>query len=156
MLDDAAINLVQERGHEIGHGVGGDGLPALHALVQLQLETRQRGHDEEVAMEVGHRFLDQVDLEVGVPVGLQQVRADHGLMKVGRHLGDEQPVVGVDVGLPILGVPAVHGVAQLVGQGIYAVQVVLVIHEDERLRAVGAAAVGAAGLPRRLVDVHPT
>ena len=106
-------------------------------------------------MEVGHRLLDQVDLEVGVPIGLQQVRADHGLMKVGRHLGDEQPVVGVDVGLPILGVPAVHGVAQLVGQRAHAEDVVVVAHEDEGMGAGHAHRERAHPLAAVGIDVHP-
>jgi hypothetical protein len=46
-------------------------LPALHALVDFQLELRQDGHDKEVTVEIGKRFLEQADLKLRIVVRFQ-------------------------------------------------------------------------------------
>ena len=92
------------------HRVGGQRIAALHPFVAVQLEACQSRHDEEVAVEVGHRFGDHLQLEVGIMFRLQQMRAQQGLVEVRGHLGHKQRVVAVDRGLRLPGKIGVHGV----------------------------------------------
>ena len=114
--------------------------------MRLQLEARQRRHDEEVAVVVGHGLLDQGDLEGGVGLSAEQVVAHHGLVEVGSHLGDEERVAAVDKGLEQAAVVGVQRVPQLVRQRAQAEHVIGVAHHDEGHGALGAAGEGALAL----------
>ncbi len=141
-----AVPLLEEIGGQVDHAGGVDGSAALHPPVHLQLEARQRGHDEEIAVEVRHGLLHQGQLEVGIVLRAEEVVPHQGLMEVGGHLGHEEGVVAIDVGLMRPGHEGVHRMAGLVRQRAEAEDVVGVAHEDEGLCVVGAAGEGALAL----------
>ena len=151
-----SVDLEHQLGHQVVQVVGGQGAAALDLLVDLELEARERRHDEEVAVEVRHRLFDHRELKGGVGRRGQQVAAREGLVHVRRDLGLEQPVVRVDIGLRAPRVVRVHGVAELVSQGAHRVDVVVVAHEDERPRVHCAGREGAHALALVGVDVDPT
>ncbi len=72
-VDLLAVDLAHQVGHQVVEVAGRDRAAALDAFVDLQLQPRERGHDEEVAVEVGHRLLDDGDLEVRIVVRIEQV-----------------------------------------------------------------------------------
>ena len=79
---------------------------------------------------------------------------EQGLVAGGGHLGHEDHIVPVHGGLRLVGQIGVDRVAQLVGQGEHAVQVVLVIQENIGVdHRAGHIASGA--LARILVHVDP-
>src|SRR5690348_9339478 len=51
--------LAEKVSHQLDHRVGGQCLSLLDALVCLQLEACQGGHDEEITVEISHGFLEQ-------------------------------------------------------------------------------------------------
>ena len=130
-----AVAFGEEVGHQPDHVIGAQPLAALFALVHLQLEARQRGHDEEVAVEVRHCLFDHCNLEGRVGLVGEQVRPHHRLVEVRGHFGDEQRVVAVEHRLVLPGQIRVHGVAELVGQRAQAEHLVSVAHHDEGVRA---------------------
>ncbi len=150
-----SIALREQVGGDAAEDVGAEGRAALGAGVRRQLELRQGGHDEEVAVVVGHRLFDQRDLQVAVGLGAEQVVAHHGLVEVGRHLGHEQAVAAIDERLRPPRVVRVQRVAQLVRQRAQAEHVVLIRHHDERPRAVGAAGERALALAAVARPIHP-
>ena len=150
-----AVDLEHEVGHKAVQIIGRQRGAALDALVDLELKARERGHDEEVAVEVGHRLFDHRELQRRVGGRGQQVTAGQRLVHVRRHLGLEQPVVGVHVRLRSARVVGVHRVPELVSQGAHRVDVVVVAHEDEGPRVHGAGGEGAHALALVGIDVDP-
>ena len=136
--------------------VGGHAFAALETLMHIQLEARQRGHDEEVAKEVAKGFFQQVELELrDRRCVLKQVRAHHGLMEIRCDLGHKQRIVAVDRRLILEGEIGVHGMAELVRQRAEAEQIVVIAHHDERMRARRSARKRAAYLALIRIHIHP-
>jgi len=141
--------------HQRDHVIGREALAAFHPLMRLQLEARQRGHDEEVAVEVGHRLLDEPDLESGVGLRAQQIIPHERLMEVGGHLCHKHRILRIDEGLRFPGEIGVHGVPQFMGQRAQAEDVVIVAHHDEGIGSGPAGGKGAGALALVGEHVHP-
>ena len=84
-----AVAFGKEIGHQLDQGVGGEGLPLFHPFVNFQLKASQGGHDEKVAVEIGHRLFNERNLEVGIGLGAEEVVAHQGLIEVGGDFGRE-------------------------------------------------------------------
>src|SRR5438067_1882683 len=65
--------LPEELCHQADHAIGRQCVTALDAFMDLQLKTRQRRHNEEVPVEVGHSLFDEGNLEVSIWIDPQQV-----------------------------------------------------------------------------------
>ncbi len=151
----APISIGKEISHQIDHTLRAEPLPALHPLVNLQLKSRQRGHNEEVPVEVGHSLLDHTDLERHIVAGLEQIVANNGLVEVRGHLGDEERIVTVEERLGFPREIGVHRVSQLVRQGAQAEKIVIVVHHDERMHALPARRESSGRLTLIGVDINP-
>ena len=154
-LDLAAVALGEQVGDDLDQGARGHRLAALDAVVQLELEPRQRRHHEEVAIEVRHRLVDDGDGQLGLGVLGQQVGPHQRLVQVRGDLGHERRVAGVHVRLGVPGEPRVHRVAELVGQDARAAQVLGVVQADERLGQGRAGRERPRPLAAGRVDVDP-
>src|SRR5690349_10800963 len=75
--------LAEKVRHQLDHRVCGESLALLDALVCLQLEACQGGHDEEITVEISHCFLEQSQLKRFARVCLEQVRPRHCLAEIG-------------------------------------------------------------------------
>ena len=81
-IDLGSEDLEHQVRHQFVESVGGECDAPLHALMDLELQPRERRHDEEVAIEVGHRLFDDSDLERGVGLRREQVTARKRLVHV--------------------------------------------------------------------------
>ena len=127
----AAETFAEQVRHQFDHRIGGEGLSLFNALMRLQFEAGEGGHDEEVAMEVIHGFFEQGDLEIFVRVGLEQMSAGHGLIKVRSGLCDNGRVSIVDHRLGAAGVIGVHGMTQLMRERAHTADVICVAHQNK-------------------------
>jgi len=83
------------------------------------------------------------------------VRLQQGLVGGGGDLRQEQGIIRAGIGLLLVGIEAVHGVAQLVRQGVDGIQVFVVVEQNVRMHAVHAPGIGARGFTLVFVHIHP-
>ena len=65
-VDLRTVDLHHQIRHQLVQVVGGQGASAFDTLVDLELQSRERRHDEEIPVEVRHRFFDHRDLKGGL------------------------------------------------------------------------------------------
>ena len=85
----------------------------------------------------------------------QQIFHQQDLVAGGSHFRHEDPVTGVHGRLAMVGVPGVHGVAQLMDQGEQIVHIACIVQQDIGIAVIGSGGVGAAALAFILVHVNP-
>lgn len=85
----------------------------------------------------------------------EEVAHQQHLVAGGGDLRHKDDVVARAGGLVLAAVVAVQRVAHLVGEGELAVEVVLVVEQDVRVRIAVAGGVGSAALTDVLIDVNP-
>ena len=139
---------------DLAQALGGQGLAALRKLVDLQLELREHGLAVQRGAELLQEIVDEHRPLLLVAGLFQQVLHQQGLVAGRGHLRHEEDVLGVDRGLVLRAEVGVHGVAHLVGQGELAVEVVLVVEQDEGVDRA-ADGVGAGALALVFIDIHP-
>ena len=84
--------------------------------MHFEFESRQCGHDQKIAMKVGHRFLDHINLKHGIRVAVEKVGAHHRLVKVGGYLSYKNGVIAIHCRLVLPGEVRVHGMPQFMRQ----------------------------------------
>ena len=134
--------------------VGGQGLAFLDGGVCQEFEL-----SEEHLAEDGRADLLEVEVEIVEALApfcmLEHVLEQQVLVRRGGDFGAEDGVFGVGEVLLLAAVPAVHGVAHLVGEGAHGFVGVVPAHEHEGVDAVDAPGVGAAALALVLAAVDP-
>ena len=106
------------------------------------------------ALELLQEVVDEPGPAALVRGVLEQVLHEQGLVAGGGHLGHKDHIVPVHRGLISVGQVGVDRVAQLMGQGEHAVQVVLIVQENIGVNH-GAGHVSPGALARILVHVDP-
>lgn len=81
-FDFIAIPFFEEVSEHVGEAISIEGATLFDCFVDSEFEAGEGGHEEEVAMEIGHSFFDDGDLELGVVIGFEEVGTDEGLVKV--------------------------------------------------------------------------
>jgi len=134
-----AIVPPEEVSVELGQGVCGQGLALLRRPVDGQLEVRELGLPEDRALEPVEVAHEQGEPRVVVLDRLEHPVDQQGLVEGGGHLRHEGRVVGGGIGLGLVGVEAVQGVAQLVGQGTDVAELAVEVEQDVGVHVVAAA-----------------
>src|SRR5690625_5232941 len=150
-----SVRFTEQSCRNVVQRVGGKSFPPLDCFVYFEFEAGECRHDEEVAVQVVERFLDDGDLELGVVVLLKQMREQQRLVEVGSGLSDHHAVTRVDGRLVRHGQLGVHGMSKLVRQCAQPAGSVVVAHHDEGLGAGGVGSESALPLAPVRVDVDP-
>ncbi len=130
-------------------------MPASARGVSFALELGEHGLANQGATNRLELLVDDVEPHERVTGALEQVVRQKRLVGGGGDLGDEQRVTAVRVRLRALRVERMHAVTRLVSEREHAVDLALPVHQDERVGAVRAGAVGAATLALAFDDVDP-
>ena len=129
-----SVELVPELFEAVGGGVSTFG----GAFVDFALKGGEHRLAVYGGADVFEAAVEQVEALFPV-VGLgEEAGEEEHFVRRRCHLGCEDAVVCCRVGLVSARVPAVHGVAHFVDEREHVVEVVGVVHEDVRMRAVGA------------------
>ena len=128
-----AVGLGEQVCHESDQVSRGQAASGLHPRVGFQLESRERRHDEEVSVEIGHGLFEQGNAEISIGLGLEEVRADERLVEVRCNLGKKDRIARVDERLGSPCIVRVERVAELVRERAEAPEVIAVAHDDERM-----------------------
>ena len=154
--DGAAIVLLVEVQVGVAQGVLGQGLTLLCHVVSHELELSELGLAEAGGLDHVHVVGQKILLEAGILGLLQEVLEQQHLVDGAGHLGHEDPIACLLLGLSLLGVVGVEGVTHLVGDGEDVVGGGLVVEQNVGVRqTVSAGRVSAASLALGLLHVDP-
>ena len=152
----AAVILLVEVQVGVAQGVFGQGLTLLGHIVGQELELGELSLTEAGGLDHVHVVGQQILLEVCVLGLLQEVLEEQHLVDGAGHLGHEDLVACLLLGLGLLGVVGVEGVTHLVGDGEDVVGGGLVVEQDVGVgQTVRARGVRTAPLALGLLHVDP-
>ena len=135
--------------------VGGQRLARLGHAAHLALKFGEHGLAVQRAFELIQKMVDQVGPLLFIGGLSQKMTHQEHLVAGGSHLGNKDHVIGGAHGLVSAAVPAVQGMAHLMGQGKHGVEIVLVVEQHVGMRAGGAGGIGSGALARVFVHIDP-